>query len=231
MDESAFPSESKEHRRCLVRISENVSDFKTFKVLSNDTLGAIHQSNICSARDPTAKNLHLDLLNEDFPKIVKSLRQPSGKDVYSPASDHGEMDAHMQNLNDENATPMNVSNTSTPPMAVVDPHDPVGCTFLMDECDDGQCFCVKIVKCTCNHDATVGNCDSVPSMSAATWEHAAVQVYGEWKDFSIALALDMNGVSEIGFNINGADIVVTSLAIEREECVISSITDQPPFLV
>ena len=50
------------------------------------------------------------------------------------------------------------------------------------------------------------------------------------KDFSIALALDMNGVLEIGFDINGADIVVTSLAIEREECVISSVTDQAPFL-
>ena len=74
------------------------------------------------------------------------------------------------------------------------------------------------------------NCDSVSSMSAATWEHVAVQVYGESKDFSIALALETNGVSEIGFDINGADIVVTSLAIEREECVISSITDQAPFL-
>ena len=63
MDESAFPSESKEHCRCLVRISEKISDFKTFKVLTNDTLEAIHQSKIRSARDPTAKNLCLDLLN------------------------------------------------------------------------------------------------------------------------------------------------------------------------
>ena len=81
--------------------------------------------------DPTAKNLCLDLLNEDFPKIVKSLRQQSGQDVNSPALDHGEMDAHTQNSNDKNATPMNVSNTSTPPMAVVDPQDLVGYTFLM----------------------------------------------------------------------------------------------------
>ena len=119
MDESAFPSESKEHRGCLVRISENVSDFKTFKVLTDDTLKAIHQSNICSAHDSTAKNLCLDPLNEDFPKIVKSLRQQSGQDVYSPALDHGETDAHTQNLNDKNATTtMNVSDTSTPPMVV-----------------------------------------------------------------------------------------------------------------
>ena len=33
------------------------------------------------------------------------------------------------------------------------------------------------------HYATVGNCDSVSSMSAVTWELAAVQVYEESKDF------------------------------------------------
>ena len=44
------------------------------------------------------------------------------------------------------------------------------------------------------------------------------------------MALDTNEVLEIGFGINGADIVVTSLAIKREECVTSSVTDQAPFL-
>ena len=53
----------------------------------------------------------------------------------------------MQNLHEENASPMNVSNTSTPSMVVVDPQDLVGHTFLMDECNDGQCFHVKIVEC------------------------------------------------------------------------------------
>ena len=95
-----------------------------------------------------------------FPKLLSH----SGNNVVVKMSilllDHGEMDAHTKNLNDKNATPMNVSNTSTPPMAVVDPQGPVDCTFLMDECNDGQHFHAKIVKCTCNHDATVGNCDS-----------------------------------------------------------------------
>ena len=75
---------------------------------------------------------------------------------------------------------------------------------------------------TSAHHATVGNCDSVSNMSAATWEPAAVQVYEESEDFSIALTLDMNGVSKIGLDIIAADGVVTSLAIERETCVISS---------
>ena len=44
----------------------------------------------------------------------------------------------------------------------------------------------------------------------------------ESKDFSIALALDTNGVSKIGMDIIGADSVVTTF--------ISSITAQVPFL-
>ena len=48
--------------------------------------------------------------------------------------------------------------------------------------------------------ATVGNCDSVSSMSATTWEPAAVQVYDESKDFSITLTLDTNGVSKTGLD-------------------------------
>ena len=59
MDDSAFPSESKEHCGCWVRISENVGHFMTFKVLANDTLKVIHWSNIHSLHDPTAKNQHL----------------------------------------------------------------------------------------------------------------------------------------------------------------------------
>ena len=52
-------------------------------------------------------------------------------------------------------------------------------------------------------------------MSDVTWELAAVQVYEESKDFSIALTMDTNGVSKIGLDTIGADFVVTLLAIER----------------
>ena len=61
------------------------------------------------------------------------------------------MDAHTQNLNEENASPMNVNNISTPSKAAVDPRDLVGQTFLMDERDDGQCFHAKIVECIHDH--------------------------------------------------------------------------------
>ena len=73
---------------------------------------------------------------------------------------------------------------------------------------------------TSAHHATVGNCDSVSSMNAATWKPAAVQVYEESKEFSIALTLDTNGVSKIGLDIIGADGVVTSLVL-REKHVLS----------
>ena len=153
MDDSAFPSESKEYHGHWVRVSENVGNFMTFKVLTDDTLKVIHQSNIRSVHDRTAKNLNLDQLNEDFPEIIKSLRQQPGQDVYSPASDHVEMEAHMQNSNEGNDSPINVSNASTPSMAVVDPQDLVGQTFLMDECNDGQHFQAKIVECIRNHES------------------------------------------------------------------------------
>ena len=74
-----------------------------------------------------------------------------GQDVYSPAFDHGKMDAHTKSLNEENASPMNVNNVSTPSKAVVNPQDLVGQTFLMDEHDDGQCFHAKVVECIHDH--------------------------------------------------------------------------------
>ena len=61
---------------------------------------------------------------------------------------------------------------------------------------------------TSAHHTMVGNCDPVSSMGAVTWEPTAVQVYEESKDFSIALTLDMDGVSKIGLDIIDADGVV-----------------------
>jgi hypothetical protein len=65
-------------------MSENVGNFMTFKILTDNTHRAIYCSNLCSARDPNARNLHIDLLNIDPPKVIRSLRKAS------PALDHGE---------------------------------------------------------------------------------------------------------------------------------------------
>ena len=102
-----------------------------------------------------------------------------------------------------------------------------GCSVICDP----RTHTDNVIDCLDHGEAaTVGNYDSVSSMSAASREPAAVQVYEESKDFSNALTLDMNGVSKIGLDIIGTDSVVTSSDIEREACVISSITDQVPFL-
>jgi len=41
---------------------------------------------------------------------------------------------------------------STPCMHLVDPQDLVGCTFNLDEQDDGQRYRAKIVECIANHE-------------------------------------------------------------------------------
>jgi hypothetical protein len=62
VDETTFPSESKELRGRWVGVSENVGHFMTYKILTDDTHRIIHHSNICSAADPNARNLRLDPL-------------------------------------------------------------------------------------------------------------------------------------------------------------------------
>jgi hypothetical protein len=84
VDETTFPSESKELHGRWVGVSENVGHFMTYKILTDDTRQIIHRSNICSAADPNARNLHLDPLNDKPPEVIQSLRKAS------PASDHGE---------------------------------------------------------------------------------------------------------------------------------------------
>ena len=135
MDDTPFPSVSKELHGHWVGISENVGNFTTFKVLTNDMLKVIHHSNVCSACDPASKNLHLDPLNENFLEVITSLWQQPVVDSNSPSLDHGEQQAHMQHSND-----------LTSPMAIIDPQDLVGCTFLMDTRNDGQRFHAQIVE-------------------------------------------------------------------------------------
>jgi hypothetical protein len=47
-------------------------------------LKVIYQSNLHSARDPNARNLHIDPLNTDPPEVIRSLCKAS------PALDHEE---------------------------------------------------------------------------------------------------------------------------------------------
>ena len=130
MDDMPFPSASKEYHGHWVGISKNIRNLMTYKILTDDTLKVIHHSNIHLAHDPTLKNLCRDPLNDDPPKIIKSLPHWHTHASDSPLLDHGETVLPTPNFNDEDSSNM----------ATVDPQDLVRCMFLMVERDDGQCF-------------------------------------------------------------------------------------------
>ena len=84
LDNSDFPSSSRELKGRFVGIAENVGHAMTFKILTDDTQKIIYRSNVRSALDPSAPNLRMDLLDgEEIPQIIKS-RQPD------PDSEDGE---------------------------------------------------------------------------------------------------------------------------------------------
>jgi hypothetical protein len=109
LDDSDFPSDSREKRGHFVGISESVGHAMTFKILMDDTLKVIHRSNVRSALNPHAKNLRLDPLEpgDVATPIVKSCHD---------SADDGEI---------------------LPLMPVIDPSELISCTFLMDK-EDGQ---------------------------------------------------------------------------------------------
>jgi hypothetical protein len=70
VDETTFPSKSKELCGRWVGVRENVGHFMTYKILMDDTRWIIHCSNIRSAADPNVRNLRLDPLNDGPPEVV-----------------------------------------------------------------------------------------------------------------------------------------------------------------
>jgi hypothetical protein len=136
VDETTFPSKSKELHRRWVGVSENVGHFMTYKILTDDTRRIIHCSNIRSAADPTARNLRLDPLNDEPPEVIWSLRKAS------PASDHGE-DFSLHSMEPADESPERPSTGDD--TVIVDPQELLGHTFLMDTQEDGQRFHAHIV--------------------------------------------------------------------------------------
>jgi hypothetical protein len=138
VDETTFPSKSKELRGRWVGVSENVGHFMTYKILTDDTRRIIHRSNIRSAADPHARNLHLDPLNDEPPEVIWSLRKAS------PASDHGEnFSLHSMEPTDTHPYTESTPDSSERPSTgndrvIVNPQELLGRTFLMDTQEDGQ---------------------------------------------------------------------------------------------
>jgi hypothetical protein len=150
VDETTFPSESKELHGRWVGVSENVGHFMTYKILTDDTHRIIHRSNIRSAADPNARNLRLDPLNDEPPEVIRSLRKAS------PASDHGE-DFSLHSMEPADESPECPSTGAD--TVIVNPQELLGCTFLMDTQENGQRFRACIVECISDHESNVRHSD------------------------------------------------------------------------
>jgi hypothetical protein len=206
VDETTFPSESKELRGRWVGVSENVGHLMTYKILTDDTRQIIHRSNIHLAADPNARNLHLDPLNDKPPEVIWSLRKAS------PASDHGEdFSLHSMEPTDEHPYTESTPDPSERPstvddMVIVDPQELLGRTFLMDTQEDGQrfrCgFCIRmlisrfhrvngqrfharIVECISDHESNVCRSDNHAKfqISVNVDEYEEIITYNKLMDF------------------------------------------------
>jgi hypothetical protein len=176
VDETTFPSESKELCGRWVGVSENVGHFMTYKILTDDTRWIIHRSNIRSAADPNARNLHLDPLNDEPPEVIRSLRKAS------PASDHGEdFSLHSMEPTDENPERPSTGDDTV----IVDPQELLGRTFLMDTQEDGQRLRARIVECISDHEANVRRSDDHVKFRISVNEdkYEEIITYNELMDF------------------------------------------------
>jgi uncharacterized protein YoxC len=152
VDETTFPSESKELRRQWVGVSKNVGHFMTYKILTDDTRQIIHHSNIRLVADPNARNLRLDPLNDKLPEVIWSLRKAS------PSSDHGE-DFSLHSMEPTDEHPYTESTPDPDDTVIVDPQELLGRTFLMGTQEDGQRFRARIVECISDHESNVRHSD------------------------------------------------------------------------
>jgi hypothetical protein len=185
VDETTFPSKSKELRGRWVGVSENVGHFMTYKIMTDDTHQIIHRSNIRSAADPNARNLRLDPLNDKLPEVIRSLCKAS------PASDHGEdFSLHSMEPTNEHSHMESTPDPSEHPstgddMVIVDPQELLGCTFLMDTQEDGQRFRARIVECLSDHESNVRRSDDHVKfrISVNEDEYEEIITYNKLMDF------------------------------------------------
>jgi len=99
-----------------------------YKVLTIDTQKIIYHSNLCSASssDP---NLQVDLLGGETSPPAPSVAK----------SHHNDADGKSKAHN----------------MPLFHSIDLLGCTFLLDPQEGGQCFCTQIVRAIEDHEATL----------------------------------------------------------------------------
>jgi hypothetical protein len=128
IDESAFPSESREGRGRFVGVEENCGHAMTFKILTDDTQKVISRSGVRCANEPLAPNLRLDPIDEEnTPQIVKSLKKDDNRE---------------SEIINENPTEDGQHTTNMP---TFNPTDLIGRSFIADT-QDGQRQRIKIIE-------------------------------------------------------------------------------------
>ena len=134
IDDSDFPSESRERKGRFVGIAEHVGHAMTFKIYCEDTKRIIYRSNVRTATDPRSRNWRQEIImsSEDVPMIVKS------------KVDDAINDGAIQKGN------MPVIPMEEEPTHFWD--EIIGRTFLMKPEADGQKFRARIVKAINDHD-------------------------------------------------------------------------------
>jgi hypothetical protein len=185
VDETTFLSESKELCGRWVGVSQNVGHFITYKILTDDTGWIIHRSNIRTVADPNARNLCLDLLNDELPEVIWSLHKAS------PASDHWEnFSLHSMEPTDEHPFTESRPDPSERPFTgndtvIVNPQELLRCTFLMDTQEDSQRFRACIVECISDHESNIRRSDDHVKfrISVNEDEYKEIITYNELMDF------------------------------------------------
>ena len=145
LDDSSFPSESREKRGYFVGFAEHVGHYMTIKVLTDDTAKIIYRSSVRSALNPAQRNLRMDPLGGEITPIIKSRhdQDENGETKTNPnGSDNGE-------------TGNGETSNDVPRMPTFDPDDIVGRTFLLEPQEDGQRFRARIVEAIEEQDAAL----------------------------------------------------------------------------
>jgi hypothetical protein len=117
VDDSSFPTESRELRGRFVGIAEHIGHMMMLKILTDDTDKVIYRSSVRSALDPATHNLRVDPLGGEPTPFILSHHEVFGPD--ESVSNDGE-------TNPTNSMPS------------FDTNDLVGRTFLMGTQEDGQ---------------------------------------------------------------------------------------------
>ena len=134
IDDSDFPSDSREGKGRFVGISEHVGHALTFRILTDDTKRVIHRSNVRPADDPKDFNLRADLLLP-YDRPVKQFVK--GQHYAELPLDHGE-------------------ESTTPSMPTFNAEDIVGRTFLLPQ-EDGERHRARIIKVIDDHNSNLAN--------------------------------------------------------------------------